>query len=119
MDELTSESKAPYIKLKALLANVAAQRIELILIVSEILDATVELSKVLRQIHEQRLENLASNRTPEEKGEVARQLRLKRNTVERCYANFLQRQRSRVQNLGYSWPTLKNIQAGRRTPTNN
>ena len=52
----------------------AARRIELILIVSEILDATVELSEVLRQIREQRLENLASNKTPEEKGEVARQL---------------------------------------------
>ena len=70
----------------------AARRIELILIASEILDATVELSEVLRQICEQRLENLASNRTPEEKGEVARQLRLERNVVERCYANFLQRQ---------------------------
>ena len=70
----------------------AARRIELILIVSEILDATVELSEVLRQIREQRLENLASNKTPEEKGEVARQLRLERNVVERCYADFLQRQ---------------------------
>ena len=70
----------------------AAQRIELILIASEILDATVELSEVLRQIREQRLENLASNKTPEEKGEVARQLRLEWNVVERCYAEFLQRQ---------------------------
>ena len=70
----------------------AARRIELILITSEILDATVELSEVLRQIREQRLENLASNKTPEEKGEIARQLRLERNVVEHCYANFLQRQ---------------------------
>ena len=70
----------------------AARRIELILIASEILDATVELSEVLRQIHEQRLENLASNKTPKEKGEVARQLQLEQNVVERCYADFLQRQ---------------------------
>ena len=97
----------------------AARRIELILVASEILDATVELSEVLRQIREQRLENLASNKTPEEKGEVARQLRLERNIVERCYAEFLQRQRTRVENLGYRWPTLENIQAGCRTPTNN
>ena len=97
----------------------AARRIELILIASEVLDTTVERSEVLRQIHEQRLENLASNRTPEEKGEVARQLRLERNVVERCYAEFLQRQRTRVQNLGYSWPSLENIQAGRRAPMNN
>ena len=97
----------------------AARRIELILIASEILDATVELSEVLRQIREQRLENLASNKTPEEKGEVARQLRLERNVVECCYADFLQRQRTRVKNLGYSWPSLENIQAGRRAPTNN
>ena len=96
----------------------AARRIELILIASEILNATVELSEVLRQIHEQRLENLASSRTPEEKGEVARQLRLERNVVERCYADFLQRQRTRVQNLGYSWPSLENIQAGCHAPTN-
>ena len=97
----------------------AARRIELILIASEILDATVELSEVLRQIREQRLENLASNKTPEEKGEVARQLQLERNIVERCYADFLQRQQTRVQNLGYSWPSLVNIQAGCRAPTNN
>ena len=97
----------------------AARRIKLILIASEILDATVELSEVLRQIREQRLENLTSNKTPEEKGEVARQLRLERNIVERCYAEFLQRQRTRVQNLGYSWPNLENIQAGHRAPTNN
>ena len=97
----------------------AAQQIELILITSEILDATVELSEVLRQIHEQRLENLASNRTPEEKGEVARQLRLERNIVERCYADFLQRQRTRVENLGYNWPSLENIQAGRHALMNN
>ena len=97
----------------------AARRIELILIASEILDATVELSEVLRQIREQRLENLTSNKTPEEKGEVARQLRLERNIVEHCYAEFLQRQRTRVENLGYSWPSLENIQAGRRTLTNN
>ena len=97
----------------------AARRIELILIASEILDATVELSEVLRQIREQRLENLASNKTPKEKGEVARQLRLEWNIVERCYADFLQRQRTRVENLGYSWPSLENIQAGRHAPTNN
>ena len=97
----------------------AARRIELVLIASEILDATVELSEVLRQIREQRLENLASNKTPEEKGEVARQLRLEQNVVERCYAEFLQRQRTRIKNLGYSWPSLENIQAGRRAPTNN
>ena len=97
----------------------AARRIELILIASEILNTTVELSEVLRQIREQRLENLASNKTPEEKGEVARQLRLERNVVERCYTDFLQRQRTRVENLGYSWPSLENIQAGRRAPTNN
>ena len=97
----------------------AARRIKLILIASEILDATVELSEVLRQIREQRLENLTSNKTPEEKGEVARQLRLERNIVERCYANFLQRQRTRVENLGYSWPSLENIQAGRHAPMNN
>ena len=70
----------------------AARQIELILIVSEILDATVELSEVLRQICEQRIENLASNRTSEEKGKVARQLRQERDVVERCYADFLQRQ---------------------------
>ena len=97
----------------------AARRIELILIASEILDATVKLSEVLRQIHEQRLENLASNKTPEEKGEVARQLQLERDVVERCYADFLQRQRTRVQNLGYSWPRLENIQAGCHVLTNN
>ena len=97
----------------------AARRIELILIASEILDATVELSEVLRQIREQRLENLASNRTPKEKGEIARQLRLERNVVERCYADFLQRQRTRVENLGYSWPSLENIQAERHALTNN
>ena len=69
----------------------AARQIKLILIASEILDATVELSEVLRQICEQRLENLASNRTPKENGEVARQLRQERNIVEHCYADFLQR----------------------------
>ena len=97
----------------------AARRIELILIASEILDVTVELSEVLRQIREQRLENLTSNRTPEEKGEIARQLQVERNIVNRCYSEFLQRQRTRVENLGYSWPSLENIQAGRRAPTNN
>jgi hypothetical protein len=55
---------------------VAAQQIKLILIALEILNATIELSKVLRQIREQRLENLASNRTSEEKGEIARQLQI-------------------------------------------
>ena len=97
----------------------AARRIKLILIASEILNATVELSEVLRQIHEQRIENLASNKTPKEKGEVARQLQLERNIVQRCYSDFLQRQRTRVMNLGYSWPSLENIQAGRHALMNN
>ena len=74
----------------------ATRRIELVLIASEILDATVELSEVLRQIREQRLENLTSNKTPKEKGEVARQLRLERDVVEHCYADFLQDRKSVV-----------------------
>ena len=97
----------------------ATQRIKLILIVSEILDTTVELSEVLRQIREQRIENLASNRTPEEKGEVARQLQQEQNIVQCCDSDFLQRQRTRIENLGYRWPSLENVQAGCRAPTNN
>jgi hypothetical protein len=50
------------------------RRINLVIITSEILDATVSHQEALRQIRLERLANLASTRTPEEKAEIASHL---------------------------------------------
>jgi hypothetical protein len=83
-----------------------------IIIASEILNATMQLLEVLRQIREQHEENLSSNRTAEERAEIECQLRQERALVQWCYTNYLQTQRARVENLGFNWPRLEDIQAG-------
>ena len=74
MNKLTSESKA----LRSLniskslhYATLANQRINLVLIILEILNATVSLQEALHQIKTKRLAGLASTRTSKEKGEIA------------------------------------------------
>ena len=73
---------------------------------------------MLTQLKEQNDANLASDRTPEEKLQVSIELTREQSAIIHSYYAFVIEQKERIERLGYSWPSLDDLQPG-PPPTNN
>ena len=73
---------------------------------------------MLTQLKEQNDANLASDRTPEEKLQVFIELTREQLAIIHSYYTFVIEQKERIERLGYSWPSLDDLQPG-PPPTNN
>ena len=83
-----------------------------------IIEATEDFKDVLTQLKEQNDANLASDRTPEEKLQVSTELTREQLAVIHSYYAFVLEQKQRIERLGYTWPSLNDLQPG-PPPTNN
>jgi hypothetical protein len=119
-DELISESTAPrshHTSKKAYrLAKLAerhgptARRAAAAFIARDILTATQQFEEVIQQIKDQGEALHMSNDMLQERIFIAKQLLVERSLVIQLYTEYLEEQKERLRQLGYSWPYLDDIQ---------
>jgi phenylalanyl-tRNA synthetase alpha subunit len=84
----------------------------MVVIAQTIIEVTADFKEVLTQLKAQANANLEFNRTSEEKIQVTVNLTREQTAVIHFYYKYIVEQRQRIEQLGYSWPTLTDLQPG-------
>ena len=84
----------------------------MVVIAQTIIEVTADFKEVLTQLKAQANANLKFNKTSEEKIRIIIELTREQTAVIHLYYKYLVEQRQRIEQLGYSLPSLTDLQSG-------